>query len=723
MASIQIDIKDGLSSSVAIKGPCRVATTANITLVGEQTIDGVAVVTDDRVLVKDQTTASDNGIYIADTGNWRRAKDFNKTKDVKTGTLVLVTSGTVGTGIWQVTTADPITVGTTSIAFSQTFLTAAQINALFQPLDADLTAIAALSTTTYGRSLLTMAAAVDVRDNLDVPPYVADRTALKAIDTTKDTVANLKESGREGQFVWRSGDYSTQVAADTVEAIFVKATAIAATAGAWVRMDGGWALSGIDVRWAGVLVDGLTASAAANTAALQTVSNLSYSLGTGLRFPASTVELYVTSGITVANRTQWRGTGAGNCIIKTTTSTGDVVTVSAINTEINFECEKITFSASGARSAGYYVNCNSAAGVRIDNCIFLGGYDCVGITGTPYQNFRINNCIMGNMAHNGVNVTATSAGQGAVDIVLSNLWMHGTSAGSQSACGVHIESAGDILLDHVSTIWCANPLEVVPGNGLVVQAMLLNKCFFDSGSGIGMYIGPTGTGVVQLLKAAETWACTNTGGGCVLGASTGTVLQSEFIGCTMSSNGGSGGLLINAVATNTTVLGGSYSGNTNHGIGVAANAGKFKIEGAICGPSGQFGANGGYGINIVAGTSDNYDILGCTVTGNTTGSISDNGSGTNKLIKNNRGYFTQAQGVISGTTDASGDLTVTHGMSITPTVAVVSKNGAVTTGECQSHTMGATTFKIRFWTSAGAADASVARQAMWTAYGPGALLG
>ncbi|RWN26520.1 MAG: hypothetical protein EOR97_28160 [Mesorhizobium sp.] len=119
MTSIQIDLKDGLSSSTAIKGPCRVATTANITLVGEQTIDGVAVVTDDRVLVKDQTTASDNGIWICDTGNWRRAKDFNKTRDVKTGTVIVVTGGTVGSGLWKVTTPDPISVGSTSIAFAQ----------------------------------------------------------------------------------------------------------------------------------------------------------------------------------------------------------------------------------------------------------------------------------------------------------------------------------------------------------------------------------------------------------------------------------------------------------------------------------------------------------------------------------------------------------------------------------------------------------------------------
>ncbi|MER9330223.1 hypothetical protein [Mesorhizobium sp. M0488] len=138
MTSVQIDIRDGLSSSTAIKGPVRCATTGNITLSGEQTIDGVAVVTDDRVLVKDQTTASDNGIYVADTGNWRRSKDFNKTRDVKTGTMVVVTNGTTGAGWWQVSTADPISVGTTNIAFARGA----------QPYDADLVSWAAITRAT-----------------------------------------------------------------------------------------------------------------------------------------------------------------------------------------------------------------------------------------------------------------------------------------------------------------------------------------------------------------------------------------------------------------------------------------------------------------------------------------------------------------------------------------------------------------------------------------------
>ncbi len=105
----------GVTADSARKVPCRVATTANITLSGEQTIDTVSVVTDDRVLVKDQTTASENGIYIADTSSWTRAPDWDGELDVVQGTLVFITAGT-NLGHWRVTTSNPITPGTTSVA-------------------------------------------------------------------------------------------------------------------------------------------------------------------------------------------------------------------------------------------------------------------------------------------------------------------------------------------------------------------------------------------------------------------------------------------------------------------------------------------------------------------------------------------------------------------------------------------------------------------------------
>lgn len=147
MTSVLIDRLDGLSSAAAVKGPVRAATTANITLSGEQTIDGVAIVTGDRVLVKNQTAAYDNGIYVADTGTWRRSRDFSRTNDVVEGTQVLVTDGaTYTTSLWCVTTANPISVGTTNITFAETIVSATELAALVAAADASADAAAASET-------------------------------------------------------------------------------------------------------------------------------------------------------------------------------------------------------------------------------------------------------------------------------------------------------------------------------------------------------------------------------------------------------------------------------------------------------------------------------------------------------------------------------------------------------------------------------------------------
>lgn len=117
----QTDRSTGYGGDLAIKSPCRVATTANITLSGTQTIDGIAVVADDRVLVKNQTTASENGIYDCNANTWTRASDFDGARDIVTGTMVRVISGTENANsIWQISTTGTLTIGTTSLTFTST---------------------------------------------------------------------------------------------------------------------------------------------------------------------------------------------------------------------------------------------------------------------------------------------------------------------------------------------------------------------------------------------------------------------------------------------------------------------------------------------------------------------------------------------------------------------------------------------------------------------------
>lgn len=111
---------DATRQGLDVKGSVRVATTGNVALTGTQTIDGVDLVVGDRVLVKNQTTTSANGIYVVATGAWTRADDADSGADVTPGMYAFVEEGTVnGDSGWVLTTDAPITLGTTGLTFTQ----------------------------------------------------------------------------------------------------------------------------------------------------------------------------------------------------------------------------------------------------------------------------------------------------------------------------------------------------------------------------------------------------------------------------------------------------------------------------------------------------------------------------------------------------------------------------------------------------------------------------
>lgn len=108
------------NAGLAIKSPCRAATTVNITLSGLQTIDGITLADAERVLVKNQTDATLNGIYNASSGNWTRAVDWDGAHEIARGTQVLVTGGTANAlRTYSITSADPLSIGTSSVAITE----------------------------------------------------------------------------------------------------------------------------------------------------------------------------------------------------------------------------------------------------------------------------------------------------------------------------------------------------------------------------------------------------------------------------------------------------------------------------------------------------------------------------------------------------------------------------------------------------------------------------
>ena len=133
----------GGGSTGSIKSPVKYSTTTNITLSGEQSIDGTTTVTN-RVLVKDQTTSSENGIYVTATGAWARSTDMSTGSTIEGGTMVYVTDGTInGDNLFGLTTEGTVTVGTDVQAWANLTIgganTALSNLALTTSINSDLT--------------------------------------------------------------------------------------------------------------------------------------------------------------------------------------------------------------------------------------------------------------------------------------------------------------------------------------------------------------------------------------------------------------------------------------------------------------------------------------------------------------------------------------------------------------------------------------------------------
>lgn len=125
---------DAARLGLDVKESVRVATTAPLTIASNleagDVVDGVTLVAGNRVLVKNQSTASENGIYVVQaSGAAVRAEDFDSSAEVTPGAFTFVEEGTTNADSgWVLTTNAPITLGATGLSFAQ-FSGAGQITA------------------------------------------------------------------------------------------------------------------------------------------------------------------------------------------------------------------------------------------------------------------------------------------------------------------------------------------------------------------------------------------------------------------------------------------------------------------------------------------------------------------------------------------------------------------------------------------------------------------
>jgi len=272
---------------------CRAATTGNITLSGNQTIDSAALIAGDRCLVRDQTDRTENGIYVVQDGAWTRASDMNGPTDIVSGAIVTVWDGSLyRSGLFQITFAGELSFGTTEIA----------------------------ATLLYGG---------DKSKQFIVVDTIAELQAQNG-DDAEDTVLML--GARGGVFKWSTADESANVTADPGYIVYVPPTSdLTGASGCWVRVYG----DHLEYEWAGPTTATATHLAyLSNGLAAQRVRNLAATLGVKLITSGPKTYTWTTDSVatgegavvrmTTGDRIKWEGRGT---VIKPETNKIELFTV------------------------------------------------------------------------------------------------------------------------------------------------------------------------------------------------------------------------------------------------------------------------------------------------------------------------------------------------------------------------------------------------------------
>ena len=209
---------DYFATGLSWKQPVLCGTTANITLSGVQTLDGISAVAGSRVLVKNQTAAAENGIYISAAGAWSRSTDTNDWDELLSA-LVFVESGTTLAGsAWYCTAQRGGTIGTTAINWSNFSVASVY------------TAGTGLTLSSYQFSITPVGTAGTYGSASQVPVFVTNASGqITSVTNTAIAIANTAVSGLGTMSTQNAG--SVAITGGTINGTTVGATTAAAVTG------------------------------------------------------------------------------------------------------------------------------------------------------------------------------------------------------------------------------------------------------------------------------------------------------------------------------------------------------------------------------------------------------------------------------------------------------------------------------------------------------------
>lgn len=422
----------------------------------------------------------------------------------------------------------------------------------------------------------------------------------------------------------------------------------------------------VSVKDFGAVGDGSTD----DTSAIQATINAVGAAGGGtVYFPAGTYK--ISSKLTVANNGVYLvGAGRrGTTLSPTAMSTDHILFDTVSNGGLSHLAIIPSGAQTGSTASVRVLNCNR---VVLDSFLIFGncqtGVVCDGGAIqflTTISNFQIDSCAFsGIQVGNGANFAQdTTIFEGVV---------------ANCSVGILLTHCSGVYATSIDVLSCINNgIASFPATGHIVSACFFTAVLADTttnGNGFAFF---NNGGKISDINLVNCW-----GSSCFLdGLVCGTNCDGILISSSRFINNRRNGIYLQG-GTNYTITGNQIGMNSMsgsgayHGIAIASNISHFTIENNFSGgPLGKIGAISpnlqGYGILINSGASNLYNIIGNDLTGNVSGGISNGSSSTGRHIYGNLGYTTIESGSAFIAAGAS-SVTVTHGLSVTPTAPEIS---------------------------------------------------
>jgi len=461
--------------------------------------------------------------------------------------------------------------------------------------------------------------------------------------------------------------------------------------------------------------DYMTAAQITDVRARTTAENVTTVIQNAIDDASNDEEIYLPSGSYLLNsgltlnrdNIKFCGAGAGSTILVPNFATGDVLA-----------CGDGTTTREHINVSGFTIDPPSAITRSADAFIKINQ-----VEQSYFNHLQLNQPFIG------VEITDGAT----TKIELTEIDIRNTVAGS--GIGILIDGGGD---HYLTRCFINAPNGSQPISGIEIRnsnATWITDCDVIH-SGIGLLVNPNATGIVTWLFVLNSAfdLCENDGIRIKSTNSAAINKGHNFVGCWSSSNGavgvridgddvpdgiqftshrsvvnGTNGYIITKgknIFFDACICAGNSdaSDGVSAGFEIAANTDKFAIRNCKIGRWGRLTNDHGVPININAGTSNDYIITGNDMTENDA-VMTDGGTGTSKVVRDNIGYVTENQGTGEIANATTSDV-ITHGLNITPALGTIhitgGENPTADVGTIWVDTIGATTFTVNCEVDPGA---------------------